>query len=41
MFATRTGIEIYTSIYIENKLMEELMKAKFGAGGLVPIFKDL
>ena len=41
MFATRTGIEIDPSIYIENRVTEELMKAKFSAGDLVPRFKDL
>ena len=41
MFATRTGIKIDPSIYIEKKVMEELIKAKFSAGNLVPIFKDL
>ena len=39
MFATRTGVEIDPSIYIENKEMEELMEEKFSAGKLVPIFK--
>ena len=41
MFATRTGVEIDPSIYIENKVMEDLMKEKFSAGGLVPRFKYL
>ena len=41
MFATRTGIKIYPSIYIGNKVIEELMKAKFSSGDLVQIFKDL
>ena len=41
MFATRTGIKIYPYIYTENKVMEELMKAKFSVGNLVPIFKEL
>ena len=41
MFSRRTDVEIGPSIYIENKLMEELMNAKFSAGNLVPIFKDL
>ena len=41
IFSTRTGIEIYPSIYIENKVMEELMKENFSAGNLVPRFKDL
>ena len=41
MFATSMGVKIDPSIYIENKVMEELMKAKFNAGKLVPRFKDL
>ena len=41
MFATKTGDKIDSSIYIENKMMEELMKSEFSAGDLVPIFKDL
>ena len=38
MFATRTGIEIDPSIYIEKKVMKELM-IFLNAGDLVPIFK--
>ena len=41
MFATRTGINIYPSIYIENKVMDKLMKEKISADDLVPRFKDL
>ena len=41
MFATRTGIEIYPSIYIVKKVMEELMKEKINAGYLVPRLKYL
>ena len=41
IFDTGTGVEIDPSIYIENNLMEELMKEKFSAGNLVPRFKDL
>ena len=41
MFYTRTGVKIDPSIYIDNKVMEELTKAKFSAGGLMPIFKDI
>ena len=41
MFTTRTGVEIDPSIYIEHKVMEELMKANFSIGNLVPKFKDL
>ena len=36
MFAMRKSIKIDPSIYIENRVMEELMKAKFSAGDLVP-----
>ena len=41
IFATKTGVVIYPSIYIENKVMEEFMKEKFSAGDLLKIFKDL
>ena len=41
IFATRTGINIYPSIYIENKVMDKLMKEKISADDLVPRFKDL
>ena len=40
MFATRTGIEIDPSIYIENSVMEQLIK-KINAGEVVLRFKDL
>ena len=41
MFATRTGMEIDPSIYIENSVMEELTKTKFSAGDVVPRFNYL
>ena len=41
MFPTRMGVEIDPYIYIENKIMGELMKAKSRAVNLVPRFKDL
>ena len=41
MFGTRMGVNIDPYIYIENKIIEELMKEKFSAGNLVPRFKDL
>ena len=41
MISMRTGIKIYSSIYIEKKEMEYLTKAKFNAGDLVTRFKYL
>ena len=41
MFTTRTGIKIDPSIYIDNRVMEELMKTIFSSVDLVPRFKDL
>ena len=41
IFATRTGVEIDLFIFIENKVIEDLMIAKFSAGNLVPGFKVL
>ena len=40
IFSTRTGIDIDPSIYIQNRVMEELMNKKFSAGDLVPRLKE-
>ena len=41
MFAKSKGIKIDPSIYIENRVMEQLTKAEFIAGNLVTRLKGL
>ena len=41
MFSMRMGIAVDPSIYIEDKVMAELMSGKFVPGDVVPRLKNL